>query len=88
MNNVISYATPAFGGFSVHAMYSNSGTGNTSNDLDKWSKNGHYYGIGVKLEMPNMASTMVWNGILAQSLRCSGTSMYGRTKVTKTTNSV
>ena len=47
MNNVISYATPAFGGFSVHAMYSNSGTGNTSNDLDKWSKNGHYYGIGT-----------------------------------------
>lgn len=48
MNNTVSYATPVFSGFSVHAMYSNSGTDGTATDGEKWSKNGHYYGLGVK----------------------------------------
>ena len=49
-NNSVVYATPVFSGFSVHAMYSN-GTSNTlgeEGDANKWSKNNHYYGLGVK----------------------------------------
>ena len=42
MNNVVSYATPVFSGFSVHAMYSNSGSNELANDDKKWSENGHY----------------------------------------------
>lgn len=68
MNNVISYATPAFGGFSVHAMYSNSGTGNTSNDLDKWSKNGHYYGIGVKYQADAIKSSLIFEAAQNKNL--------------------
>ena len=47
MNNVVSYASPAIAGFTIHAMYSNSGANELANDDKKWSKNGHYYGIGV-----------------------------------------
>ena len=46
MDNVLSYATPSFNGFTGHVMYSN---GLTS-DSEKWSDNNHYYGIGVKPE--------------------------------------
>ena len=50
MNNVVSYASPAIAGFTIHAMYSNSGANELANDDKKWSKNGHYYGIGVKYQ--------------------------------------
>lgn len=42
MNNSIVYVSPEFGGFTATAMYSNG----TEEDTEKWSKNGHYYGIG------------------------------------------
>ena len=44
VNNAIAYVSPSFGGVTVHAMYSNG----TSADNEKWSKNRHYYGLGLK----------------------------------------
>lgn len=44
MNNAIAYVSPSFGGFTVHAMYSNG----TEDDANKWSDNRHYYGLGLK----------------------------------------
>jgi predicted porin len=60
MNNVVSYATPSFGGVTLHAMYSNSGTGNTADDSDKWSKNGHYYGLGAKVVKGGLTSSLIF----------------------------
>jgi predicted porin len=42
-DNSVVYVTPSFGGLKVSAMYSNG----TSDDSNKWSKNGHYYGLGA-----------------------------------------
>ena len=44
VNNAIAYVSPSFGGFTVHAMYSNG----TEDDANKWSDNRHYYGLGLK----------------------------------------
>ena len=60
MNNVVSYATPAFGGFSVHAMYSNSGSNQYNDDSKKWSENGHYYGLGVKYQANAIKSSLIF----------------------------
>ena len=60
MNNVISYATPVFDGFSIHAMYSNSGSYALGSDTDKWSKNGHYYGLGVKYAQGPVVSSLIF----------------------------
>ena len=60
MNNVVSYASPAFAGFSVHAMYSNSGSDELATDSEKWSKNGHYYGLGVKYQANAIKSSLIF----------------------------
>ena len=60
MNNVVSYATPVFAGFSVHAMYSNSGSNGDATDSEKWSKNGHYYGVGVKYNANAITSSLIF----------------------------
>ncbi|WP_302997079.1 porin, partial [Turicimonas muris] len=44
INNAISYVSPAFGGVTLHAMYSNG----TQKDDERWSDNHHYYGLGLK----------------------------------------
>ena len=60
MNNVVSYASPAIAGFTIHAMYSNSGANELANDDKKWSKNGHYYGIGVKYQANAIKSSLIF----------------------------
>ena len=59
MNNTISYASPAFAGFTVHAMYSNG----VEADTNKWSDNSHYYGIGVKYNANNMLSSLIFEAV-------------------------
>ena len=56
MDNVLSYATPSFNGFTGHVMYSN---GLTS-DSEKWSDNNHYYGIGVKYQANAIRSSLIF----------------------------
>ena len=56
MDNVLSYATPVFDGFSGHVMYSN---GLTS-DSAKWSDNNHYYGIGIKYQANAIKSSLIF----------------------------
>ena len=68
MNNTVSYATPVFSGFSVHAMYSNSGTDGTTTDDSKWSKNGHYYGLGVKYNANNILSSLIFEAAQNKNL--------------------
>ena len=56
MDNVLSYATPSFNGFTGHVMYSN---GLTS-DSEKWSDNNHYYGIGIKYQANAIKSSLIF----------------------------
>ena len=55
-NNSVVYATPVFSGFSVHAMYSNG----LSTDTSKWSDNSHYYGLGVKYQANAIKSSLIF----------------------------
>ena len=59
MDNVISYATPKMGGFTVHAMYSNGLAGDTA----KWSGNNHYYGLGVKFQEAAVKSSLIFEAV-------------------------
>jgi len=61
MDNAISYASPKFAGFSVHAMYSN-GTDTDDGKL-KWSKNNHYYGLGVKYQEGAIRSSLIFEAL-------------------------
>lgn len=46
LNNAVVYVTPEFSGFTGYAQY-----GNGDDDADnKWSKNSHYYGLGLTYE--------------------------------------
>ena len=72
MNNVVSYATPVFSGFSVHAMYSNSGSNGDATDSEKWSKNGHYYGIGVKYNANAINSSLIFEAAQNKNLAARG----------------
>lgn len=56
VDNVISYASPKFNGFTVHAMYSNGLAGDTA----KWSENNHYYGLGVKFQEAAIKSSLIF----------------------------
>lgn len=72
MNNTVSYVTPAFSGFTLHAMYSNGigtdynktkGTENTDGDTNKWSKNSHYYGLGVKYQEGALRGSLIFEAL-------------------------
>lgn len=56
LDNVVSYVTPKMGGFTVHAMYSNG----LSDDAKQWSKNNHYYGLGVKYQEAGIKSSLIF----------------------------
>ena len=49
-NNSVYFASPEFSGLKIHAMYSNG----TDSDTNKWSKNDHYYGLGVTYELGSL----------------------------------
>ena len=72
MNNVVSYATPVFSGFSVHAMYSNSGSNELANDDNKWSENGHYYGIGAKYQANAIKSSLIFEAAQNKNIAATG----------------
>ena len=72
MNNVVSYATPVFSGFSVHAMYSNSGSNELANDDKKWSENGHYYGIGAKYQANAIKSSLIFEAAQNKNIAATG----------------
>ena len=55
VDNGIVYVSPAMGGFTVHAMYSNGLAGDTA----KWSENNHYYGLGVKYQEAAIKSSLI-----------------------------
>ena len=59
MDNTVSYATPTFAGFSVHAMYSNG----FDADALKWSENNHYYGLGVKYQEGAIKSSLIFEAL-------------------------
>ena len=59
VDNVISYVTPKFDGFTIHAMYSN---GLTADDA-MWSENNHYYGLGVKFQEAAIKSSLILEAV-------------------------
>lgn len=56
LNNAINYASPSFGGFTLHATYSNG----TVQDENKWSDNAHYYGVGAKYTAHNIDASLIF----------------------------
>ena len=56
LNNAINYASPSFGGLTLHATYSNG----TSQDENKWSDNAHYYGLGAKYTANNIDASVIF----------------------------
>ena len=50
-NNSIVYVSPEFGGLKIHAQYSNG----VEDDTAKWSRNSHYYGLGLTYEVGNLS---------------------------------
>ncbi len=60
MNNVVSYVSPKFAGFTVHAMYSNGANADSDDGSKKWSKNDHYYGLGVKYKEGAINSSLIF----------------------------
>ncbi len=60
MNDVVSYASPKIGGVTIHAMYSNAGSSELATDEEKWSKNGHYYGLGVLYNANSIKSSLIF----------------------------
>jgi predicted porin len=77
MNNVVSYATPSFGGLTVHAMYSNSGSDTKADDTNKWSANGHYYGIGAKLARGPLTSSLIFEATQNKNNDTNKNAKYG-----------
>jgi predicted porin len=87
MNDVVSYATPSFGGLTVHAMYSNSGVRDTKKDADgntvinsdtnKWSENGHYYGLGAKLVKGPLTSSLIFEAAQNKDQSSTAKAKYG-----------
>ena len=72
MNNVVSYATPVFSAFSVHAMYSNSGSNELANDDKKWSENGLYYGIGAQYQANAIKSSLIFEAAQNKNIAATG----------------
>lgn len=56
MDNTIAYQSPDFGGWKMHAMYSNG----VEEDTQKWSKNQHYYGLGATYEADAFTFGAYW----------------------------
>lgn len=55
-NNSIAYRTQEWNGLQFTAMYSNG----TKDDTDKWSKNSHYYGVGMTYDVGNFNSNIMY----------------------------
>ena len=77
-NNSVVYATPVFSGFSVHAMYSNG----LSTDTSKWSDNSHYYGLGVKYQANAIKSSLIFEAVDNKGTETPATT-YGAEKAKK-----
>ena len=55
---------PSFGGFTVHAMYSNG----TEDDANKWSDNRHYYGLGLKYADKAATAALIFEALDGKAL--------------------
>lgn len=55
-DNSIVYVSPNFGGWKLQMMYSNGVTGDDS----KWSRNGHYYGVGVAYDSGALKTNLIY----------------------------
>ena len=56
LNNAMIYVTPEFDGLKGYLQYSNG----VVDDANKWSKNDHYYGLGVTYESGNLNSSLIY----------------------------
>lgn len=59
LDNSIAYRTQQFAGFQFTAMYSNG----IDEDTDKFSKNAHYYGLGLTYNYGAFSSNFMWEMI-------------------------
>lgn len=56
-DNAVAYTSPSFSGLTLHAMYSNKLSGS---DEEKWSKNNHYYGLGLKYTKDKFDGSLIF----------------------------
>lgn len=55
VNNVVIYRSPSWSGWTLGLMYSNG----LRDDTAKWSKNQHYYGVGLKYDQGPWKSSVI-----------------------------
>lgn len=77
MDNLVVYRSPEFSGMSITAMYSN-GTGLNSEgeDNQKWSKNSHYYGIGLDYSHNETIFSVIWELLDNKDLGAKSTQLF------------
>lgn len=68
-NNSLVYITPDMQGLKVHAMYSN---GTADDSEQKWSRNDHYYGLGLTYEIGALNLTGIIERFDYKSVRDAG----------------
>ena len=77
MDNLVIYCSPEFSGATITAMYSN-GTGLNSTDEDnqKWSKNSHYYGLGLDYNRNETVFSAIFEYFDNKDLNAKSTQLY------------
>lgn len=75
VNNGLVYVSPNFGGVNLYAAYSNG----TNGDEKQWSKNNHYYGLGVTYNSGAFQSNLSWEGYDNKGARVDGVPGESRT---------
>ncbi|MCD8339407.1 MAG: porin [Burkholderiales bacterium] len=70
-SNSILYVSPEFKGLQLSLMYSNG----ISNDTSQWSKNDHYYGIGLTYSIGNFNADVIWEAMDNKDERLKATKL-------------
>lgn len=72
MDNLVVYKSPEFSGATITAMYSN-GIGG---DDEKWSKNDHYYGIGLDYYKNDTVFSAMWEMLDNKDAKAKKTHLF------------
>ena len=77
MDNLVIYKSPSFSGATITAMYSNgTGLNTTGEDDKKWSKNSHYYGIGLDYAHNDTVFSAMWEMLDNKDIAAKSTQLF------------